>query len=391
MPGLIIKPRSRIFHGHEWIYGSEVKKVFGNPEPGSVITLKDFKDRALGTAIYNPKSQIVARRFSRRKQSLDADFFQRRIERAINYRKDMPGIDSQLCRLVWSESDGLPGVIVDRYGPHIVLQTLTLAMDQRIELIAEALVNLLNPDSITARNDSPSRVAEGMEPETRLLHGTEPEPFDLEHEGITYCIDLRSGQKTGLYLDQLSNYKQTARHAEGRRVLDCFTNQGGFALACAKAGAKEVIAIDSSAPALENARRNAEKSNLSNLEFVEDNVFDYLKARDSEEERYDLIILDPPSFTRNKHSLKDAMRGYKEIHLRALKMLDPGGILATFTCSHHVSREDFLQMLTSASVDAKRTLRQTDTFAQRSDHPVIATIPETEYLKGMAFEVIPSW
>lgn len=391
MAGLIIKPRSRIFHGHEWIYGTEVKKTFGDPKPGDVISLKDFKDRPMGSAIYNPQSQIVARRFSRRKQDLDADFFHRRLSRAIEARADMAEIDPQLCRIVWSESDGLPGVIVDRYGPHLVLQTLTLAMDQRIKIIAEALVALLSPESITARNDSPSRVAEGMELETRQLHGAEPAPFEHSHDGVTYSIDLSSGQKTGLYIDQLSNYTRAAKLAKGRRVLDCFTNQGGFALTCAAAGAKEVIAVDVSAPALESARRNAERSNLSGIEFVEANVFDFLKKQESADERYDMIILDPPSFTRNKHSLKDAMRGYKEIHLRALKMLDPGGRLVTFTCSHHVSRVDFLDMLTSASVDAKRTLRRVDTYEQRSDHPVIATIPETEYLKGYAFEVIPSW
>ena len=184
MSGLIIKPRARIFHGHEWVYTTEVKKIFGNPEPGDVISLKDFKDRPLGTAIYNPHSQIVARRFSRRKQDLDADFFLRRIQRAIDARTGLPGIDPDLCRLVWSECDGLPGLIVDRYGRHLVIQTLTFAMDKRIQLIADALVELLSPESIIARNDSPSRVAEALELETKILYGTAPAPFDITADGI---------------------------------------------------------------------------------------------------------------------------------------------------------------------------------------------------------------
>jgi 23S rRNA (cytosine1962-C5)-methyltransferase len=385
MAGLIIAPRARIFHGHEWIYAADIKKSFGNPEPGDVVSLKDFRDRPLGSAIYNPQSQIVARRFSRRKQDLDADFFRRRIAQAIEYRSRC-GIDPTLCRLVWSESDGIPGLIVDRYGDHLCVQTLTLAIDQRRELIREALVSLLNPQSIVLRNDSPFRKAEGLEPGIEMLHGSRPDPFTVVANGITFEIDLVDGQKTGLYLDQLQSHAEVAALSNGLRVLDCFSNQGGFALACAKAGAAKVTAVDVSATACAAARRNAELNGLD-IEVIEHNVFDFLKHAKPE---YDLIILDPPSFTRNKKTLSDALRGYKEIHLRAIKLLEKGGLMSSFCCSHHASRELFLENIAEASVDAKTSLRLVREHGQRADHPILVTIPETGYLKGFTVEAIAS-
>jgi len=383
MPGLIIAPRARIFHGHEWVYATEIKKTFGDPKPGDVITLKDFRDRPLGSAIYNPLSQIVARRFSRRRQDLDLDFFSRRITQALELRQ-RSGIDERLCRLVWSESDGIPGLIVDRYGDHLSVQTLTLAMDQRKELIRDALVALLAPQSIVLRNDSPSRKAEGMEPGIEMLHGENPGAFLVRANDLDFEVDLFDGQKTGLYLDQLDSHAAVARLAKGKRVLDCFTNQGGFALACAKAGAAKVTAVDISASACEAARNNATRNGLE-IEVIEHNVFDFLKHAKPE---YDLIILDPPSFTRNKKTLVDALRGYKEIHLRSLKLLEKGGLLSTFCCSYHASREIFLDNLVDASVDAKKSLRLVSDHAQRADHPILISIPETGYLKGFTVEVI---
>ena len=384
MPGLIIAPRARIFHGHEWVYATEIKKSFGNPQPGDVITLKDFRDRPLGSAIYNPASQIVARRFSRRRQDLDLDFFTRRIRQAIKLRTETEGLDETLCRIVWSESDGIPGLIVDRYGDHLSVQTLTLAMDMRKDLIRDALIELLAPKSIVLRNDSPSRKAEGMEPGIELLYGENPGPFTVTANGLTFEIDLIDGQKTGLYLDQLQAHMEVAKMSKGLRVLDCFTNQGGFALACAKAGAAKVTAVDISASACAAARKNAELNGLE-IEVIEANVFDFLKSAQPE---YDLIILDPPSFTKNKKTLMDDMRGYKEIHLRSLKLLEKGGLLSTFCCSYHASRELFLENLADASVDAKQALRLVAEHAQRPDHPVLITLPETSYLKGFTCQVI---
>lgn len=383
MAGLIIAPRARIFHGHEWVYATEIRKTFGDPQPGDVVTLKDFRDRPLGSAIYNPQSQIVARRFSRRRQDLDLDFFTRRIRQAIEYR-ERKEIDPRLCRLVWSESDGIPGLIIDRYGDHISVQTLTLAMDIRKELIRDALVALLNPKSIVLRNDSPSRRAEGMETSIEMLHGENPGTFVVRTNDLDFEVDLFDGQKTGLYLDQLQSHAEVAKLAKGKRVLDCFTNQGGFALACAKAGAEKVTAVDVSTTACDAARHNAKLNDLE-IDVIEHNVFDFLKHA---EPGYDLIILDPPSFTRNKKTLMDAMRGYKEIHLRSLKLLEKGGILSTFCCSHHASRELFLENLADASVDAKKSLRLMQEHSQRADHPILITIPETGYLKGFTVEVI---
>ncbi len=384
MPGLIIAPRARIFHGHEWVYATEIKKSFGNPQPGDVITLKDFRDRPLGSAIYNPASQIVARRFSRRRQDLDLDFFTRRIRQAIKLRAETEGLDETLCRIVWSESDGIPGLIVDRYGDHLSVQTLTLAMDMRKDLIRDALIELLAPKSVVLRNDSPSRKAEGMEPGIELLHGENPGSFTVAANGLNFEIDLIDGQKTGLYLDQLQAHMEVAKMSKGLRVLDCFTNQGGFALACAKAGAAKVTAVDISASACAAARKNAEINGLD-IEVIEANVFDFLKSAQPD---YDLIILDPPSFTKNKKTLMDAMRGYKEIHLRSLKLLEKGGLLSTFCCSHHASRELFLENLADASVDAKKSLRLLAEHHQRPDHPVLITLPETSYLKGFTCQVI---
>ncbi len=389
MPGIVVKPRARIFHGHDWVYASEIRKLFGEPKAGDVISLKDYRDRPLGTAIYNPESQIVARRISRRKQSLDKEFFQRRIQQAIELREHS-GIDSALARLVWSESDGLPGVIVDRYGDHLVLQTLTLAMYYQRELIAETLRELIAPVSIVLRNDSPMLAAEGIEEECTMLHGDKPDAFVVEapsvEGGVKFEIDLLDGQKTGLYLDQLDAHREVAKLAKGKRVLDCFCNQGGFALACAKAGAASVTAVDSSGPAIEATLRNAELNGVE-LNAVQHNAFDFLKHC---EDQYDLVILDPPSFTKNKKSLNNAMRGYKEIHLRGIKLLDHDGILATYCCSHHATREMFLDNIVSASVDAKRTLRLVASHGQRLDHPVIPAIPETEYLKGFVLQLTPS-
>lgn len=391
MAGLIVAPRARIFQGHDWVYGSEIKKVFGDPQPGDVVSLKDFKDKFIGSAIFNPHSQIVARRFSRRKQDLDRDFFMRRIGQSIAVRERlMPG--EELARLVWSESDGIPGLIVDRYGKFLVVQTLTMAMEMRSEMIVDVLKELLEPEGIIMRNDSPMLVAEGIEPFVGLVYGESPRPFEASSRGIKFMVDLELGQKTGLYLDQLDNYAAVAKFAKGKRVLDCFCNQGGFALACALAGAKEVTAVDVSEEAIKAVWRNAQLNGVE-VNGVAQNAFDFLKkesnrVREGGEPRWDLIILDPPSFTRSKKSLHDAMRGYKEIHLRAMKMLPAGGILSTFCCSHHASAELFKDSIHDACLDAPATLRLLESHGQRPDHPVLLNLPETEYLKGFTYELL---
>lgn len=387
MGGLVVKPRARIYHGHDWVFSGEVLKAFGAPQDGDVISLKDGRDHLIGSAIYNSKSQIVARRFSRRKQDLDLDFFQRRIAQAVEYRARR-GIDPRLCRLVWSESDGLPGMIVDRYGDNLVLQTLTLAMDQRRELIVRALNEVLGPLPILERNDAPVRRAEGMELRSGMLSGEEPGAVEIDVAGLKLQIDLVHSQKTGFYLDQLPNYELVAQHAAGRRVLDCFTSQGGFALACARAGASEVVAVEVGTESIRAAEQNAARNQLT-VRWVEQDVFQFLRGAEKADERFDLIILDPPSFTKTKGGLHDALRGYKELHVRAFKLLSPNGLLATFSCSHHVGPEIFEKMIADSLVDARRSARRLRRYEQALDHPVLPTLPETEYFRGMLLEMMP--
>jgi 23S rRNA (cytosine1962-C5)-methyltransferase len=389
MAGIVIRPRARIHHGHDWVYATEVLKVFGDPVDGDVISLKDGRDRLLGSAIYNSRSQIIARRFSRQRQDLDLDFFRRRITQAIEYR-ERRRLNLQLCRMVWSESDGLPGVIVDRYGSTLVVQTLTLATDQRLNLIVQAICDVVGRADalqIVERNDAPIRRAEGLELRTGMLQGNATH-VEIEMLGLQFQIDPLSGQKTGFYLDQMENYEQLARWANGRRVLDCFSNQGAFALACAKAGASEVTAVEISADAVAQIDANSKRNQLV-VRAIEANVFDFLNLIEQQNAQYDLIILDPPSFTKSKGKLHDALRGYKEIHLRAAKLLAPGGLLATFSCSHHVSHELFREMIVDAMVDAKKSARLIQTFRQAPDHPVLPALPETEYLKGFLLEMMP--
>ena len=400
MAGLVIKPRARILHGHDWVFSGEVLKAFGNPADGDVISLKDGRDHLLGSAIYNSKSQIVARRFSRRRQDLDLNFFQRRIAQAVEYRQRR-GIDPRLCRLVWSESDGLPGVIVDRYGNNFVLQTLTLGMDLRKGLIVEALKSGIGfqpmgdhglaanaTTRIIERNDAPVRRAEGMELQVGVLAGEAPGETEIEVAGLRFTLDLMHAQKTGFYLDQLAHYETVARHAQGRRVLDCFSSQGAFALACARAGAAEVTAVEASGESLANARRNAERNGLR-VTWIEQDVFQFLRGAEKTEAEFDLIILDPPSFTKTKGGMRDALRGYRELHVRAFKLLSSDGLLATFSCSHHISEESFSQTIADALVDARRSARRLHRFEQALDHPVLPTLPETEYFKGVLLEMMP--
>jgi len=404
MAGIVVKPRARILHGHDWVFSSEVLKVFGNPADGDVISLKDGRDHLIGSAIYNAKSQIVARRFSRRRQDLDLDFFRRRIAQASEYR-DRRKVDPKVRRVVWSESDGLPGVIIDRYGDHFVLQTLTLAMDTRKDLIVKAIEDVfwaaslagaerlaggapaLQALTIVERNDAPVRKVEGLELRRGVLRGTASQ-ITIEIEGVKIEVDLLHGQKTGFYLDPKHNYGIVAGYARGLRVLDCFTNQGAFALMCARAGAADVTGVEESADNIAAAKRNAARNELK-AEWIEQDVFRFLRAAEKAETQYDLIVLDPPSFTKARSSLRDALRGYRELHMRAFKLLSKDGLLATFSCSHHVSDTAFAQTITDALVDARRSARRLRRFEQAPDHPVLPTIPETEYFRGFLLEMVP--
>ena len=388
MAGLIVKPRARILHGHDWVFSSEVLKVFGNPADGDVISLKDGRDKLIGSAIYNSKSQIVARRFSRQRQDLDLDFFKRRLAQANEYR-DRRKINPQLRRVVWSESDGLPGVILDRYGDYFVLQTQTLAMDARKELLVKAIVDLFGAVTIIERNDSPVRKAEGLELRSGVIEGTAPSaPITLEVGDSKFAVDLLHAQKTGFYLDQAANYPIVASFAQDRRVLDCFANQGAFALACARAGAADVAAVEESSENVAAGKQNADRNGVS-VRWIEQDAFAFLRGAEKAGAEYDLIILDPPSFTKTKSGLSSALRGYRELHVRAFKLLSKNGLLATFSCSHHVSDAALNETIADALVDARRSARKLRRFEQALDHPVLPTIPETEYFKGALLEMMP--
>jgi 23S rRNA (cytosine1962-C5)-methyltransferase len=366
-----------------------VLKTFGNPQDGDVVSVKDGRDRMLGSAVYNSKSQIVARRFSRRRQDLDADFFLRRLQRAQEFR-DSLGIDPMVRRVLWSESDGLPGVIVDRFGSIATLQTLTMAMDQRREMIAAAVKEVLGVESVVERNDSSSRKAEGLEVRTGTLLGPEPGAREITVAGMKFHLDAIHGQKTGFYLDQTPSYRQVAALAKGRRVLDCFSNQGAFAIACAQAGASEVTAVESGKENLPRIEANARLNDVA-VKVVGGDVFEVLSLAARREEEYDLIILDPPPFTRTRKGIVDALRGYRELHLKAAQLLSKDGLLATFSCSHHVSAEEFGGTVAEAFGDARRTARQLQVYGQSPDHPILVGFPETEYLKGFLYGMTSSF
>lgn len=385
IPTLKLKPsgRHRILRGHPWVFENEVESI---PSSSSDIAyLTTSKGTFLGTGVFNPKSQIIFRRFSREKIPLDTPFLKEKISAAIQYRQKLD-LPCSAQRLVWSESDGLPGLIIDLFPPLVVIQTLTKAMDQRLSLIVDLLDELLHPESIIVRNDAPIRNLEGLPLEKKILKGSSS-TTEVNLEGIRFPIDLLGGHKTGFYLDQIQNYREVAHYAKGRRVLDLFSFQGGFSLTALKHGALEALAVDQDADALARAQKTAHDLQLS-LKIDVGNVFDRLRQYEQERRTYDLIILDPPSFTKSKANLESAIRGYHEIHLRAIKLLSPGGLLATFCCSHNVSEESWKEMVSHAASDVYTLLRHRQTFRQNPDHPIVLQIPETSYLFGFLYEKI---
>ncbi len=392
---VILKPgeADRIVAGHPWIYASSVLRVTGPVEDGAVVQVKDHRHRFLGVGFYNGKSKITVRLIDSDRVELNGAYFEEKISAALELRRR--SIPNATCfRVVNAESDFLSGFIADKYEDVVAFQISSLGMEQRKQSLVAALKKLLNPRAIVERNAISSRKFEGLEEIQGLAEGSLDGPVTIQLNGVQFRIDLLGGHKTGYYLDQQSNYRLVSRYANNANVLDCFCFLGGFGLHAARAGAAHVHGLDQSAEAIaaatENARINAAETRCS-FEVV--NVFDWLKAqtRTAAHEqvvpRYDLIVLDPPSFTKNRASIPDALRGYKEIHLRALKLLKRNGVLATFCCSHHVHAVTFQQVILEAAFDARRVLRKIDTYTQSPDHPIIPTIPETEYLKGFAFQI----
>ncbi len=400
MTTVIVRPgeSERLLAGHPWLYKGSVLRLTRPTADGELVQVKDHRQRFLGMGFYNSQSKISVRLLSNDRITADAPFFRDRLHSALALRKKhMP--DATSFRLVNAESDFLSGLIVDKYEDTAVVQISSLGMDQRKGMIVEAIHAAIKPQRILERSDAAARRFEGLDASSGVLK--EAQPTDLETltlspilNGLKFEVGWSAGHKTGMYLDQQTNYQCASQWAKGAQVLDCFSFLGGFALHAARAGAAHVHGIDQSEDAVAAASRNAKLNGLQDTcSFEAANVFDWLKAKtqtgphEKVLPRFDLIILDPPSFTRNRDSVADALRGYKEIHLRALKLLKSKGILLTFCCSHHVDRNMFEGVILSAAYDAQRVLRRVATFSQSLDHPVIPTIPETEYLKGFAFEI----
>ncbi|WP_269540301.1 class I SAM-dependent rRNA methyltransferase [Cerasicoccus fimbriatus] len=381
MPELQLKPGKgpRALHGHPWAYASDVKGLLPDAANGKAVELKDSRGKSLGMGLYNGHSQIVWRRYSRDAVKLDAAYLESAIGAAIERRSD-----DAFRRVVWSEADGLPGLVVDQFADVLVVQLLTLGMDDRRAEIEAALEKHLSPREIIYRNDAPSRQHEGLRMETTTRSGERLPAQWFEIDGVAYYLDLYAGQKTGFYLDQRREHLRIAGLANGRRVLDAFCNQGAFGLQCAKAGAASVLALDISADCIKATKLNAGKNQLT-VEAQEANVFDWFtQNRDGQ---FDLIVLDPPSFARNKKAVAGALRGYKELNLRAMRLLSPGGILASYSCSANVGLNEFLDVAQQAAADAKRDVRLMEITGQPADHPALLNMPESHYLKGMVLEV----
>jgi len=396
LPTVLLKAgeADRIVAGHPWIYHGSVLRVTRTVADGELVQVKDHRQRFLGVGFYNSKSKINVRVLGPERVEVSQAFFEQRIRAALAVRqKHLPEATS--FRVVNAESDFLSGLIIDKYEDVLVVQTSSLGMDQRKPLVLSALQSIFSPRAIIERNELSSRKFEGLPDANGILAGVLEGPVPIKLNGLIFEVDVLRGHKTGLYLDQQANYQRVASLAKDAQVLDCFSFLGGFGLHAARTGAAHVHMLDQSADAITAATRNAQANGVAEKCSSETvNVFDWLKAQtvtkphEKVVPRWDLIVLDPPSFTRNRASVPDALRGYKEIHLRSLKLLKPGGTLATFCCSHHVDAGLFQDTVLSAAFDARRILRRIATYSQSPDHPIIPMIPETEYLKGFAFEVV---
>jgi 23S rRNA (cytosine1962-C5)-methyltransferase len=372
----------RISSGHPWIFASDLLDRDG-AQPGRPVKVADQKGRPLGTAHYSSSSQISLRMLSPQVEEINREFYLRRLRAAEEHRRHVVR-HSNAYRMVHAEADLLPALIVDRYGDYLAIQTLDQGMDAAKADIIACLQEIFQPKAIVARNDAAIRSKEELPLETALLCGELPETLTVRMNDLTLRADLLHGQKTGIFLDQRENYRAAARYARGGRVLDCFTSTGGFALHLAPR-CESVEAIDSSEPALATARANADANGISNVDFKEADVFDFLASHRG---NYSLVVLDPPAFAKSRRNLDPAAGAYKEINLRALRLLQPGGVLVTCSCSHHMSEAMLLEVVAQAALDAKRTLRVLERRTQAQDHPILLTVPETLYLKCLILEVV---
>jgi 23S rRNA (cytosine1962-C5)-methyltransferase len=370
------KGQARVERGHPWVFRSDVVKD-GGATAGAIVRVAGVRGEPLGFALWSERSEIRLRMLERG-EALAPSFLRDRIERALRWRATVAaGADAY--RVVHGEGDGLPSLVVDRYGDYLSVQTLSQGTERAKPEIVAALVELLKPRGIVERNDPKVRTLEGLEQTVSVLHGEVPERVEISEGDVRLAVDLREGQKTGLFLDQRENHLAARRYAKGR-VLDAFCYDGGFALQVAR-DAESVIAVDLSAEALARVKANAERNGLGNVETRDANVFDLLHELDKREERFDTVILDPPAFAKSRDAIPKATRGYKEINRRALRILKPGGCLVTCSCSYHVHEDDFEAILADAATDAGATVTVVEKRRQARDHPVVLGVPETYYLK----------
>ena len=375
----------RVLGGHPWIFRSDIEREDGAAD-GLPVRVLTSAGRCLAMAVYNPRSQISLRILSRRDEPIDGAFIRGRVRRAVDYRRRFADLGS--CRLIFAESDGLPAVIADKFGDVIVVQILCLGMERFKADIVDALVKELSPRGVYERNDVPVRELEGLSQQTGLLFGEVPDRVEMQENGVRFLVDVKEGQKTGFFLDQKENRAAIAPFVPGMRVLDCFTHTGSFALHAARYGAAEVTGVDISehacACALENARLNGVEDRVR---FECANAFDFLRAQQTAKAQYDVVILDPPAFTKTRSAVEGALRGYKEINLRGMKLTRDGGFFVTCSCSQHVTPDLFRGMLMDAQKDAHVQLRQIEWRTQGRDHPILLASPETQYLKCGIFQV----
>lgn len=378
----------RAAEGHPWVFQGEVDKIRGDFTPGDIVTVVDHRGYHLGKGYINPKSQIIVRLLTQRDEQIDREFFRRRLEKAWSHRRRLLP-DTSACRVVFGEADFLPGLIVDKFGDVLVVQALSLGIERWLGDIADLLMEILEPQGIYERNDVPVRELEGLQQRKGFLRNEFDPGRIIEENGLKIHVDVENGQKTGYFLDQRDNRRAVRPYSPGARVLDCFSNVGGFALNAIAGGAREVIAVDASSAALQAAAANARLNGMEDrLSFREGNAFDILRKMETDKERFDLIVLDPPAFAKNKGALEGAVRGYKEINLRAMRMIPAEGFLVTCSCSYHMSPDLFKAVVADAALDARRRLRLIEERTQGLDHPIVVGYEESHYLKCLIYEVL---
>lgn len=392
MPAAVLRlaknQERRIRSGHPWVFSNEIESVEGTPEPGGEVLVQDHRGGVVGVGLYNPRSLIAVRLFARRERPIDADLFRERIRAARALRERIYPVETTY-RLIYSEGDFLPGLIVDRYGDYLGVQSLTAGMERRLDLVLDALQEVMQPAGIVCRRDAPARSYEDLPLMDPVERGVVPERVDAPFQGFVLTVDLRTGQKTGEFLDQRDNRLRVARESVGRRVLDLYCYSGLFSLHCTAAGAASVLGVDRSASAVERARENARRNTPSrDVEFRAEEVEAYVRGAIAAEERFGMIILDPPALVKSRKSLQEGLRKYAQLNAAALRLLEPGGVLATATCSHHVDAPLFLDVLRSAAKDAGQPLRIVEVLGQSRDHPVLLAARETSYLTMVIAERI---